>query len=930
MECIVLSLAIAGIAVFLYLHARLRTLEIKSREIDALKEEVLAMRIKLRLDTLSPVASTQALPKSAAPTVVPTPVPISAASRPAAAITGISPTAPAPAPSIAPTTSPMLAPQAKVATQVQATQASWPKEGTPQPVAAKSGLTFADHIPDSPLWQWFMGSHMVVRVGIIILFIGVAFLLKYAADQGWFSIELRLASAGALGIGLVYTGWRLRTKQRTYALTLQGGGLGISYLTTFVAFRIYELLPAPLAFGLLVAIGMVCGVLAVLNDAKALALPAILGGFAAPFLVSTGEGSHVTLFSYFTLLNAAILLIAWYKSWRELNLVGFLFTFVLATVWGSQYYQPQFFATVEPFLVLFFAFYVAIGLLFTLRQPPQLAGLIDGPIVFGTPIIVMAWQALLVRNTEYGLAWSAAGMGLIYLLLFVVLARASTNFATLRQIYLAIGTVLLTLAVPFAVDAQLTSAIWALAGVGLLWLGLRQARKFHVVWGGIMQLGAAAFFGSYVTNGLVRYGELAQSRWLGLLDSTVVGGVVIALAALLTGYLTLVALRRKEHVLVAGDLSLITWAATLWGLAWWVGTGIYAIARYLVADGLGLEFHALFFVLTAAVGEWLGGRFDWRTIRLPSLVLWIPIGIMALAHVILTGPLFVGWGWLIWPAAVVVHYWMLHRLDHVPYLRSYHAIGLWLVAWLAMLDLTVRDFTWHGNDLWDVLVVLTVPVALILLVTLLGQRLAWPTAKHYSHYMSVGLAPLILILVIFSVMNNFWHDGDSTPFTYLPLLNPVSLANLIILGTLSLWLTQLRSIADDPAALRPLWITGACLFFIWFNADVARIVHHFWGVPFAVEALLRSSLLQSVYSIIWTLLAMALMFTGTRLVRRWLWLTGAALLALTVMKLLVLDLSAADTLARIVSFIVVGLLMLLIGYFSPIPPVAHKQELVGQ
>jgi uncharacterized membrane protein len=68
------------------------------------------------------------------------------------------------------------------------------------------------------------------------------------------------------------------------------------------------------------------------------------------------------------------------------------------------------------------------------------------------------------------------------------------------------------------------------------------------------------------------------------------------------------------------------------------------------------------------------------------------------------------------------------------------------------------------------------------------------------------------------------------------------------------------------------------------------------------------------------------MFMGTRLARRPLWLVGAALLALTVIKLLVLDLSAADTLARIISFIVVGLLMLLIGYVSPIPPAIPKQE----
>jgi uncharacterized membrane protein len=93
--------------------------------------------------------------------------------------------------------------------------------------------------------------------------------------------------------------------------------------------------------------------------------------------------------------------------------------------------------------------------------------------------------------------------------------------------------------------------------------------------------------------------------------------------------------------------------------------------------------------------------------------------------------------------------------------------------------------------------------------------------------------------------------------------------------------------------------------------------------------LVGSSLLQAIYSIVWTLLAMALMFTGTRRARRGLWLVGGALLGLTVLKLLILDLSAADTLARIVSFIVVGLLMLLIGYVSPIPPVAPREEPAG-
>jgi len=123
------------------------------------------------------------------------------------------------------------------------------------------------------------------------------------------------------------------------------------------------------------------GALAVLQDSKSLAIFGIVGGFMAPVLMSTGSGSHVMLFSYYALLNAGILFIAWFRAWRELNVLGFIFTFVVSAFWGHQYYQPAYFATTEPFLILF-SVYVAISILFAHRQPPKLKGFVDGPLVF--------------------------------------------------------------------------------------------------------------------------------------------------------------------------------------------------------------------------------------------------------------------------------------------------------------------------------------------------------------------------------------------------------------------------------------------------------------------------------------------------------------------------------------------------------------------
>src|SRR5258706_11047125 len=162
--------------------------------------------------------------------------------------------------------------------------------------------------------------------------------------------------------------------------------------------------------------------LAVMQDAMALAVLAIVGGFLAPILISTGQGNHVALFSYYAVLNAAVFAIAWVKPWRMLNLIGFAFTFGIGTLWGALQYQPEFFASTEPFLLLFFAFYLLLPLLYALnnpaaegrRQPSERRDFVDGTLVFGTPLIAFALQVALLERARLPLAFSALGAAAIY------------------------------------------------------------------------------------------------------------------------------------------------------------------------------------------------------------------------------------------------------------------------------------------------------------------------------------------------------------------------------------------------------------------------------------------------------------------------------------------------------------------------------------
>src|SRR6185369_1022269 len=242
-------------------------------------------------------------------------------------------------------------------------------------------------------------------------------------------------------------------------------------------FRLYQVLPAEAALVLLFLIASLSAALAVMQDAQSLAVLGASGGFLAPILASTGTGSHVMLFSYYVILNLGILGIAWYKAWRPLNLLGFVFTFGIGAVWGARFYRPELFATTEPFLVIFFVLYLAIPILFARRQATDLKNYVHGTLIFGTPLVGFGLQTQLVRNIEYGAAWSALALSFVYLLLARILyTRHRDHLRMLVEAFLALGVVFGTLAIPMALDGRWTSAAWALEGTAAVWVGLRQNR----------------------------------------------------------------------------------------------------------------------------------------------------------------------------------------------------------------------------------------------------------------------------------------------------------------------------------------------------------------------------------------------------------------------------------------------------------------------
>lgn len=1038
-----------------------------------------------------------------------------------------------------------------------------PRPARPPAAPAVPAKPLRERLP-APIANLIWGGNTLVKIGVFILFLGFVFLLRYTAERVTVPIELRYAGVALAGAAILALGWVLRQRRRDYALSLQGMGVGVFYLTCLAAVKMHGLIAPEAGFGLLALVAMLGAALAVLQNAPVLAIIAALEGFASPVLMSTGSNRPVPLFLYLTILDLGIFAIAWFKAWRVLNLIGFVGTFALAAGWADKYYSPDQYGIAQPFLILFFVLFALIGLLFARRtlaesqgsasplQALKAVGRVDSALVFGTPITAFGLQYLLSKEWHNGPAFSALAMAAFYLLLArLVFQRQKGGLALLAEAYAIVAGIFVTLAIPLGLEGQWTSAAWAVEGAGMFWLGARQQRPYArllallVLFGAAFKLlgatvvdltpGTPLLMGTLIGPVLLSLSALAVwalhrrlpaaerapmaqqhlglwALWLGVgaglmlpwqLLSPPFAAVATALLALPLQYLwqqrglaefaplshvlrllavgsflftvqqpvdagadaaalasgwrgalaaglialsilggalwSMLAQRRvwlaaqqaaqwswAQQLGLAGGLALLH-LATLFGLGWneaailWplTAVGVLALslrmshsatawlALALPVSALGFLLmdwpspaqqaaHRLFYVLLAlglgllaqawlmagerhhkrpagwanrwtarqplpwllpgwGLAAWLlawhleGWRMlslaapegDWALALDVGLILcssilaswiarrrdWPELGAITAATVpgLIVAALAYGgelpsqhWGWLLWPLALL---WQLRLLRELPrwldarLCAGVHVLGFWFFAALATLEAGRRAGLVFGETSgWTVAAWAAVPALLAWALSRPALQARWPLQAWRQAYLELGMAPLAALLMLWLWLGNVLSEGSAAPLPYLPLLNPLELAQALSLAALlAWWRAQYGALKPEVQGL--LAATALAL----ITGLVLRSVHHLAGVAWDWDALWASRLAQAAVSIVWALCGVLAMVWGNRRQTRATWAAGAVLLGVVVAKLLLVEMADRGGLYRIVSFIGVGVLILVVGYFAPVP-----------
>jgi len=332
-------------------------------------------------------------------------------------------------------------------------------------------------------WEKFIGENLFGKIGILVLVIGIGFFVKYAVDKNYINETVRTILGFVSGGVLLFIAWWLRKRYRTFSSLLSGGAFAIFYVTVAMAYHYYDLFSQPVAFVILVAVTVMMSLLAILYDHRELAIIAIAGGFIAPFLVSTGEGNYMGLFTYILVLVSAMFMVSLYKKWGEIPIISFLLTWIILFVYAMQ--VPIILMKIDQLanlLIFSSAFYILflLSIIAMIRINQRVMNLLLLIVITLNNFIFLGFAFWFLYGMELERNYNGIVTILIAAINFLALFwvyRKGVSFRFLYHTLLAVGLLFVSATIPVQLKGTFITIFWASEMVILCWLSTRYKYK---------------------------------------------------------------------------------------------------------------------------------------------------------------------------------------------------------------------------------------------------------------------------------------------------------------------------------------------------------------------------------------------------------------------------------------------------------------------
>ncbi|MBV8325351.1 DUF2339 domain-containing protein [Chryseobacterium sp.] len=327
-----------------------------------------------------------------------------------------------------------------------------------------------EDLPVYPQKDWsgplfdFLKQNALTIIGIFTLVLGVGYFVKYAIDKNWIGEAARAAIGLCIGAVIIFIGHFLRKNYATFASIITGGGIAVLYFTATIAFREYHLFTQNTAFVITTLITAVSIILSYYYKSEILIIFSLLGGFAAPLMISTGPSNYLFLFIYLSLLNTGMLVVTFLQHWKSVGWTAFVFTALYLCSWTSE--KPEL-LSIAFYMISYIIFYIFALQDYIKKNILTTSGILMLALINFSSIIGLVY---IFDTLEYEpvIIFPLAFAVVNAFLLFREYSRK--NFGTSYSVFAGITVSLITIAFALQFKAHLITSVWAIEATLLLYI----------------------------------------------------------------------------------------------------------------------------------------------------------------------------------------------------------------------------------------------------------------------------------------------------------------------------------------------------------------------------------------------------------------------------------------------------------------------------